>query len=127
MPRLGLILSLMLFSSSAFGENWQPVLKVPGLTIDVDRDTVTTVGPLVSGWQRWIYDQEQIFNDFHYRTGKHLIYTDCVKNTRANAHVVLLDDKGVIVYSRRSPVFGFAPLLPNTLPEDVHKLICASR
>lgn len=111
--------------SVAHAEEWESLLGLPGLQIEQDRATLKTEGRVTSAWQRWTYDQDQVFRGVTYRVGRYLIYSNCEHNTRANAQIELIDASGAVVFSGKPPVFVFAPLLRDSLPEVVHKKVCA--
>jgi hypothetical protein len=120
------LLFLLMASNFAVAETWEELVTVSGLKISIDKDSVRKLDSVIYGWQRWTYEQDQVFQGVTYRTTKSLIYTDCGKSTRANAHVLLLSEAGATLYERRIPAFAFAPLIPGTYPDMVHALICAN-
>ncbi|MDP2033847.1 MAG: hypothetical protein Q8K29_10610 [Polaromonas sp.] len=123
------LLSVLFFLSSlsnlALAEAWEELVTLPGLKITIDKDSVRKLDQVVYGWQRWTYEQDQVFQGVTYRTSQSLIYTDCSNNTRANAHVLLLNEAGATLYDRRMPAIVFAPLIPATHPATVHFVICS--
>jgi hypothetical protein len=121
-----LILILSMASNLAIAETWEELVAVSGVKISIDKDSLRKLDSVIYGWQRWTYEQDQLFQGVAYRTSKSLIYTDCGKSTRANAHVLLLSEAGATLYERRMPAFVFAPLTPGTYPGMVHALICAN-
>lgn len=125
MRLLSVLLFLISLSNLAFAETWEELVTLPGLKITIDKDSVRKLDQVVYGWQRWTYEQDQIFQGVTYRTSQSLIYTDCNNNTRANAHVLLLSEAGATLYERRMPAIFFAPLIPGTYPAMVHFVICS--
>ena len=105
-------------------EEWKTLVWLPHLKITQDQSTVNVEGRVISAWQRWTFNEDQVFKGVTYRVGKYHIYADCEHNTRSNAQVELLNEKGEVVFSQKGPVFVFAPLLPGSIPEAVHKRIC---
>lgn len=126
MNRFFLLLLLLMSANFAAAKTWEKLVTMSGLKISIDKDSVRKLDPVAYGWQRWTYEQDQIFQGVTYLTSKSLIYTDCGKSTRANAHVLLLSEAGTTLYEHRMPTFAFAPLTPGTYPDMVHALICAN-
>src|SRR5688572_17591654 len=118
-----LLTILLSWSTFACAETWEEIVALPELKISIDRDSVRKVDSVIYGWQRWTYAKDQVFQGMTYRTSKSLIYSDCGRRTRANAHVLLLNEAGAKLYDRPAPTLAFAPLIPDTYPDMVHALI----
>ena len=124
MRKILLFAITVIASASAFAEKWEALLTLPGLSISVDRDSVKNTSAGILGWQKWSYDEDRVFESYRYRSGKYLIYSNCLKGTRANAGFTLLDENGNAVLIRNAETFAFAPPPVGTIPYKIHQLIC---
>lgn len=114
----------MLFSSELLAAQWEAAITSRGLVVNIDQERVSMEGSYIVTWQQWIYEEDQIFQNKKYRKSENLIYSDCAKGTSANVQWTLFDETGAIVHSKKSPVFEFAPPMPGSDRERLHKRIC---